>query len=152
MNEHDEALRKQTAFLGQPKGVGTLSFMQLCNSFANYAMSAVLIYYLYANAPEGLGFSKANAAQLISLYSTVVVLTGIVGSFVCDRILGCRKSLFIARSLSFIGYVCLALPLGVPGYVWQSDRCSVADVWMLFLENSMMNPMEDVTALTRFLT
>ena len=23
MNEHDEALRKQTAFLGQPKGVGT---------------------------------------------------------------------------------------------------------------------------------
>lgn len=22
MNEHDEALRKQTAFLGQPKGVG----------------------------------------------------------------------------------------------------------------------------------
>lgn len=54
MNEHDEALRKQTAFLGQPKGVGTLSFMQLCNSFANYAMSAVLIYYLYANAPEGL--------------------------------------------------------------------------------------------------
>lgn len=74
MNEHDEALRKQTAFLGQPKGVGTLSFMQLCNSFANYAMSAVLIYYLYANAPEGLGFSKANAAQLISLYSTVVVL------------------------------------------------------------------------------
>ena len=116
MNEHDEALRKQTAFLGQPKGVGTLSFMQLCNSFASYAMSAVLIYYLYANAPEGLGFSKANAAQLISLYSTVVVLTGIVGSFVCDRILGCRKSLFISRSLSFIGYVCLALPLGVPGY------------------------------------
>ena len=138
MNEHDEALRKQTAFLGQPKGVGTLSFMQLCNSFANYAMSAVLIYYLYANAPEGLGFSKANAAQLISLYSTVVVLTGIVGSFVCDRILGCRKSLFIARSLSFIGYVCLALPLGVPGYgslwdVWQSDRCSVADVWIALL-------------------
>ena len=104
MNEHDEALRKQTAFLGQPKGVGTLSFMQLCNSFASYAMSAVLIYYLYANAPEGLGFSKANAAQLISLYSTVVVLTGIVGSFVCDRILGCRKSLFVSRSLSFIGY------------------------------------------------
>ena len=27
MNEHDEALRKQTAFLGQPKGVGTLSFI-----------------------------------------------------------------------------------------------------------------------------
>ena len=31
MNEHDEALRKQTAFLGTAKGWGTLSFMQLCN-------------------------------------------------------------------------------------------------------------------------
>ena len=107
MNEHDEALRKQTAFLGQPKGVGTLSFMQLCNSFASYAMSAVLIYYLYANAPEGLGFSKANAAQLISLYSTVVVLTGIVGSFVCDRILGCRKSLFISSLHYWICMPCI---------------------------------------------
>ena len=58
MNEHDEALRKQTAFLGQPKGVGTLSFMRFCNSFANYAMSAVLIYYLYANAPEGLDSAR----------------------------------------------------------------------------------------------
>ena len=129
MNEHDEALRKQTAFLGQPKGVGTLSFMQLCNSFANYAMSAVLIYYLYANAPEGLGFSKANAAQLISLYSTVVVL-----------------------DMYALHYHLAFLAMESLWDVWQSDRCSVADVWMLFLENSMMNPMEDVTALTRFLT
>ena len=121
MNEHDEALRKQTAFLGQPKGVGTLSFMQLCNSFANYAMSAVLIYYLYANAPEGLGFSKANAAQLISLYSTVVVLTGIVGSFVCDRILGCRKCITTWRSWLWNRY-------GMSGnrtdVRWQMSGCS----------------------------
>ena len=34
-------------------------------------MNAVMIYYLYANAPAGLGFDKADAAQLISLYATV---------------------------------------------------------------------------------
>ena len=125
MNEHDEALRKQTAFLGQPKGVGTLSFMQLCNSFASYAMSAVLIYYLYANAPEGLGFSKANAAQLISLYSTVVVLTGIVGSFVCDRILGCRKSLFI--SITFIYWICM--PCITTWRSWLWNRYGMSGNW-----------------------
>lgn len=54
-------------------------------------MSAVMIYYLYANAPAGLGFDKADAAQLISLYATVVGMTTIIGSYVCDRILGCRK-------------------------------------------------------------
>nr|WP_314461584.1 oligopeptide:H+ symporter [uncultured Clostridium sp.] len=116
LNENDAALKKQTAFLGQPKGIGTLSFMQLCNSFATYGMSAVLIYYLYANAPEGLGFSKQIAAQLLSLYSGAVALTGIVGSYVCDRILGCRKSLFVARIFNLIGFTFLSLPLGVAGY------------------------------------
>ncbi len=64
MNQYDEALKKETAFLGQPRGVGTLSFVQLCSSFSSYAMSAIMIYYLYANAPAGLGFDKADAAQL----------------------------------------------------------------------------------------
>lgn len=58
MNQYDEALKKETAFLGQPRGVGTLSFVQLCSSFSNYAMNAVMIYYLYANAPAGLGFDN----------------------------------------------------------------------------------------------
>lgn len=29
MNQYDEALKKETAFLGQPRGVGTLSFVRL---------------------------------------------------------------------------------------------------------------------------
>ncbi|WP_077612733.1 peptide MFS transporter [Clostridium sp. Marseille-P2415] len=115
-SSENEVLLNDTAFLGQPKGVGTLSFMQLCNSFSNYGMTAVLIYYLYTAAPAGLGFTKQNAAQLLSLYSGAIALTGIVGSYICDRILGCRKSLFAARSFNVIGFVCLALPLGVGGY------------------------------------
>lgn len=92
--------------------MGTLSFVQLCSSFSNYAMNAVMIYYLYANAPAGLGFDKADAAQLISLYATVVGMTTIIGSYVCDRILGCRRSLLVARVTGFIGYTLLAFPLG----------------------------------------
>ena len=66
-------------------------------------MNAIMIYYLYANAPAGLGFDKADAAQLISLYATVVGMTTIIGSYVCDRILGCRRSLLVARVTGFIG-------------------------------------------------
>ena len=79
-------------------------------------MNAVMIYYLYANTPAGLGFDKADAAQLISLYATVVGMTTIIGSYVCDRILGCRRSLLVARVTGFIGYTLLAFPLGVVGY------------------------------------
>ena len=120
MNEHDEALRKQTAFLGQPKGVGTLSFMQLCNSFANYAMSAVLIYYLYANAPEGLGFSKANAAQLI-----------------CRTDRYCRKlclrpylrmpEVFIYSKITFIYWICM--PCITTWRSWLWNRYGMSGNW-----------------------
>ena len=111
-------LRSQKSFFGHPKAIGTLSFMQLCNSFANYGMSAMLVYYLYAAAPEGLGFTQENAAQLVSLYSAVSILTGIIGSYVADRVLGPRKALGLARSVQAVAYLCLAIPfLGVYGYV-----------------------------------
>lgn len=111
-------LRSQKSFFGHPKAIGTLSFMQLCNSFANYGMSAILVYYLYAAAPEGLGFTQENAAQLVSLYSAVSILTGIIGSYVADRVLGPRKALGLARSVHAVAYLCLAIPFfGVYGYV-----------------------------------
>ena len=114
----NEELRKQKSFLGHPKGVGTLSFMQLCNSYASYGMSAILIYYLYAVKPEGLGLSQANAAQLISLYSACSLMFGIVGSYVADRILGTRRALCFSRAVTVLAYVCLALPFGgIVGYV-----------------------------------
>ena len=59
---------------------------------------------------------KRMQRQLISLYATVVGMTTIIGSYVCDRILGCRRSLLVARVTGFIGYTLLAFPLGVVGY------------------------------------
>ena len=116
MNEHDEALRKQTAFLGQPKGVGTLSFMQLCNSFASYAMSAVLIYYLYANAPEGLGFSKANAAQLISLYSC---RTDRYCRILCLRPYLRMPEVLIYIKITFIYWICMPCITTWRSWLWN---------------------------------
>ncbi|AEB06226.1 amino acid/peptide transporter [Coriobacterium glomerans PW2] len=111
------ALRRQTSFLGHPKAVGSLSFMVLCNSFANYGMSAILVYYLYAQIPTGLGLTQAEAAQLVSLYSACTVLTGLIGSYVADRVLGPRRALTIARSIQALAFTLLAIPfLGIFGY------------------------------------
>lgn len=123
----EERLRAQKSFLGHPKGIGTLSFMQLCNSFASYGMSAVLVYYLYTAAPGGLGFTQDNAAQLVSLYSALSILAGLVGSYVADRILGPRKALGLSRAIQAVAYLCLAIPvLGVLGYVASQVLLCVA--------------------------
>ena len=111
-------LRSQSSFIGHPKAIGTLSIMQLCNSFASYGMSAILIYYLYAEVSAGgLGLSQTDAAQLVSLYSAMSLLAGLVGSYVVDRILGARNGLRFARICQAIAYCCLAIPfLGIFGY------------------------------------
>ena len=116
--EEVKAIRAQHSFLGHPKGIGTLSFMQLCNSFASYGMSSILIYYLYtAVADGGLGLPEADAQQLISLYSSCSILAGLVGSYVADRVLGPRKALGLSRLVQAIAYVVLALPFfGIYGY------------------------------------
>lgn len=126
---HDlvETLRRGTKFLGHPSAVGTLSFMNLCNGFAYGGMSAVLIYFLYKPAPEGLGFTQAEASQLISLYSTAALLCGLVGSYMADRILGPRKALRLGRIATCLAYVVLALPfLGVIGYAANQILLCVA--------------------------
>lgn len=113
-----KALRAETAFLGHPRAIGTLSAMQMCNSFANYTMSAILVYYLYATVAEGgLGLSQTDAAQLISLYSAVSILAGLIGSIVADRILGTRRALGFSRLVQAVAYVVLAIPgMGIVGY------------------------------------
>ncbi|AEB06228.1 amino acid/peptide transporter [Coriobacterium glomerans PW2] len=112
------AIRAERNFLGHPRGVGTLSFMTMFNALANYSMSAVLIYYLYATVSEGgLGFDQTQASQLVSLYWAVQGLVGLLGSYVADRILGPRAAVRIAKGLGALGYVFLAIhPLGVAGY------------------------------------
>ena len=62
------------------------------------------------------GFSQTEAAQLISLYSAVSILAGLVGSYVADRILGPRAALRWSRIIQAAAYVLLALPLGVASY------------------------------------
>ena len=126
---HDqvESLRRGTSFLGHPSAVGTLSFMNLCNGFAYGGMSAVLIYFLYKPAPEGLGFTQAEASQLISLYSTAALLCGLVGSYMADRVLGPRKALRLGRIATCLAYVVLAMPfLGVVGYAANQILLCVA--------------------------
>lgn len=127
-------------FLGHPMGLGTISFMTLCQGFANYGMSAILIYYLYATVADGgLGFSQTNATQFVSLYSTLSFLCGIVGSYMADRLLGIRKSIRIGFFIKTLGYAILAIPgLGTIGYL-------LSQFFLLSSAASMGNSLDALT-------
>ena len=92
-------IQAERSFLGHPRGIGVLSFRYMTNSFANYGMMAVLVYYLYAAVPGGLGLGKTDAAQLMSLFNALVILFSAVGSYMADRVFGmfCRLPTLSSR-------------------------------------------------------
>ena len=53
-----EKLQNERCFIGHPFGIGIVSFKFFMTSLTSYGMSAILIYYFYATAPEGLGLTK----------------------------------------------------------------------------------------------
>lgn len=79
-------------------------------------MRAILIYYLYASvtAPNaGLGLPKTQAMAIVSIYGALVYLSGIIGGWFADRILGASQTIFIGGILITLGHIVLATPFGL---------------------------------------
>ena len=116
---HDnEAIYRDRSFLGHPKGLLTICLRYLCNSFSYYGFTAILIYYLYKEAPVGLGFDKTEAAQLLSLYFALVVICGVVGSYMADRVFGNRRAYRFCAITAPMYYFSFAIPnIGMLGLI-----------------------------------
>ena len=79
-------------------------------------MRAILIYYLYASvtsANAGLGLPKPQAMAIVSIYGALVYLSGIIGGWFADRVLGASQTIFIGGILITLGHIVLALPFGL---------------------------------------
>lgn len=132
MGSKEIEIKNDTAFLGQPKGMAVTSFMAFAHAFGNYAMTAILIYYLYETAANGgLGFSQTNAAQLVNVYNSLSFMAGIVGGYIADRFLGIRKALYLGYGIKTIGFFLLAIPGGgVPLYLLSQFMLLMASASM----------------------
>lgn len=101
----------QAGFFGHPKGLGILFFIEFWERFSYYGMRAILLYYMYYSVEKGgLGFSKDMASSMFSVYGSLIFMTGIIGGWLADRVLGSRKSLFLGAILIMFGHIALSLP------------------------------------------
>ena len=95
-----------TAFFGQPRGLSTLFFTEMWERFSYYGMRAILLFYMYyAVTKGGLGMNQTTAASIMSIYGSLVYLSGVVGGWLSDRVWGSRRTVF--------GHIALSLPFGV---------------------------------------
>lgn len=104
----------QKGFVGHPKGLFTLFFTEFWERFSYYGMRAILIFFMYYELNEGgLGLDRATANSIMALYGSLVYMSGIIGGWVADRLLGTRKTIFYGGILIMFGHILLAFPGGI---------------------------------------
>lgn len=112
------------AFLGHPKGLGYLAFVEGCERFSYYSMQTLLVLYMvkYLLLPEhaagviGLDWLKGwygldgqpLASKIFGDYTSLVYLTPIAGGLIADRWLGRRATLILGGLFMTLGHFLMA--------------------------------------------
>lgn len=123
----------QTGFFGHPKGLGILFFVEFWERFSYYGMRAILVYYMYDTvANGGLGMSETTAASIGSMYGALIFMTGILGGWLADRILGSRRALLYGAILIMLGHIAMSLPFGIPAFL--------ASMFLIIVGSGFMKP------------
>ncbi|GAA0424679.1 MAG: peptide MFS transporter [Bacillota bacterium] len=103
----------QKGFFGHPKGLFTLFFTEFWERFSYYGMRALLLYYMYTEvASGGLGIDDGTAKSIMAIYGSLVYMSGIIGGWIADRLLGTQQTVFYGGVLIMAGHLVLALPAG----------------------------------------
>ncbi|CAM2914985.1 peptide MFS transporter [Paenibacillus sediminis] len=101
----------QKGFFGHPKGLFTLFFTEFWERFSYYGMRAILVFYMYYEVSKGgLGLDQNTALAIMSIYGSLVYMSGIIGGWLADRIFGTSKAIFYGGILIMFGHLALAIP------------------------------------------
>jgi len=115
MTHHDRekivASVPQKGFFGHPKGLFTLFFTEFWERFSYYGMRAILLFYMYYELSEGgLAMDQTTALAIMSIYGSLVYMSGIIGGWLADRLIGTNNAVFYGGVLIMLGHIALAIP------------------------------------------
>ena len=95
-------------FFGHPRGLATLFFTEMWERFSYYGMRAILVLFMTTATLEGgLGFTKADAAIVYGLYTSLVYLLPIAGGWLADNFLGMRRAILYGGMVIMLGHILL---------------------------------------------
>ncbi|MFD5123657.1 peptide MFS transporter [Streptomyces sp. NPDC058385] len=106
------------AFFGQPRGLLTLSGLEVWERFSFLGMQAILVlYFADTVAHGGLGMSAGTAASVSAAYGTLVYLVSVGGGWLADRILGSYRAVLYGGILIACGHYAMAVPTATMTWV-----------------------------------
>ncbi|MFD5971631.1 peptide MFS transporter [Streptomyces bacillaris] len=99
------------AFFGQPRGLMTLSGLEVWERFSFLGMQAILVlFFADTVANGGMGMNPGTAASVSAAYGTLVYLVSVAGGWLADRILGSYRAVLYGGILIACGHYCMAVP------------------------------------------
>ncbi|WP_438292315.1 peptide MFS transporter [Streptomyces sp. HUAS TT7] len=105
------------AFFGQPRGLLTLSGLEVWERFSFLGMQAILVlYFADSVANDGMGMDAGTAASVSAAYGTLVYLVSVAGGWLADRILGSYRAVLYGGVLIACGHYAMAVP--TPAMTW----------------------------------
>lgn len=111
MNELTKPPARDRGFFGHPRALATLFSLEMWERFSYYGMSAILLYYLYGRTSAGgLGLDKPTSSALVSIYGALVLMSGVLGGWMADRLLGMRRAVLLGGLMIMCGHLALAVP------------------------------------------
>lgn len=92
-------------WLGHPRGLFLLFFVEMWERFSFYGMRALLIFYL----TQHFLFSDRDASYAYGAYMSLIYISPLMGGYLADRYLGQRKSVLFGGIVIAAGHVILGL-------------------------------------------
>ncbi|AWL40007.1 MULTISPECIES: peptide MFS transporter [Streptomyces] len=106
------------AFFGQPRGLMTLSGLEVWERFSFLGMQAILVlFFADSVANDGLGMDPGTAASVSAAYGTLVYLVSVAGGWLADRILGSYRAVLYGGILIACGHYSMAVPTATMTWV-----------------------------------
>ncbi|MEU8674029.1 peptide MFS transporter [Streptomyces sp. NPDC048560] len=99
------------AFFGQPRGLMTLSGLEVWERFSFLGMQAILVLFFADKVSDGgTGMDPGTAASVSAAYGTLVYLVSVAGGWLADRILGSYRAVLYGGILIACGHYSMAVP------------------------------------------
>ena len=92
-------------WLGHPRGLFLLFFVEMWERFSFYGMRALLIFYL----TQHFLFSDRDASYAYGAYMSLIYIAPLMGGYLADRYLGQRKAVLFGGVVIAIGHLILGL-------------------------------------------
>src|SRR5699024_7792229 len=100
----------QLGFCVQLKELFTAFFTEFWERFSYYGMRAILLFYMYDEIVNGgLGMDDGVARSIMAVYGSLVYMSGIIGGWIADRLLGTQRTVFYGGIFIMFGHIVLAL-------------------------------------------